>query len=81
MANPATKLNSKSPPGCLTDILFVKTASEIIVITTTERIDFFELFFMKNKLYSALTVCQMIQSNSGILLIRYRLINFASSKS
>jgi len=52
MANPATKLNSKSTSGCLTDILLVKTASKISVIATPERIDFFELFFMKNKLHS-----------------------------
>jgi len=52
MANPATKLNSKSTSGCLTDILLVKTASKISAIATPERIDFFELFFMKNKLHS-----------------------------
>jgi len=52
MTNPATKLNSKSTSGCLTDILLVKTASKISVIATPERIDFFELFFMKNRLYS-----------------------------
>jgi len=55
MANPATKLNSKSTSGCLTDILLVKTASKISAIATPERIDFFELFFMKNKLHSSIS--------------------------